>query len=64
MKIQNHTGNEPLKWGKTGLVVEVRQHDQYVVPVDRSGRVTLWNRKFLQKFQLYEPSLLNYKELL
>ena len=38
-------------------MVEVRQHDQYVIRVDGSGRVTLRNRKFLRKFQLYEPSI-------
>ena len=30
--------------------VEVRQHDQYAIRVDGSGRITLRNRKFLRKF--------------
>ena len=38
-------------------MVEVKQHDQYVIHVDGSGRVTLRNRKFLQRFSLYEPSI-------
>ena len=47
---QNQTGNHPLRWDRTGLVIEVKQFDQYAVKVDGSGRVTLWNRKFLRKF--------------
>ena len=52
VRIQNQTGPNPNKWDKTGLVIEVRQFDQYVVRVDGSGRITLRNRKFLRK---YEP---------
>ena len=36
-----------LNWIKLG---EVHQHDQYVIKVDWSGRVTVRNRKFLRKF--------------
>ena len=50
VRIQNQTGPHPLKWDKTGTVVEVRQFDQYVVRVDGSGRVTLRNRKFLRRY--------------
>ena len=50
VRIQNQTGPHPLKWDKTGVVVEVRQYDQYVIRVDGSGRVTLRNRKFLRKY--------------
>ena len=50
VRIQNQVGPHPTKWDKTGLVVEVRQFDQYVVRVDGSGRVTLRNRKFLRKY--------------
>ena len=42
--LQNQVGPHPLKWDKTGRVIEVRQFDQYVVRVDGSGRVTLRNR--------------------
>ena len=48
--IQNQTGNHPLRWDRTGLVIEVKQFDQYAVKVDGWGRVTLRNRKFLRKF--------------
>ncbi|KAK3783694.1 hypothetical protein RRG08_025318 [Elysia crispata] len=55
VRIQNQIGPSPLKWDKTGRVIEVRQFDQYVVKVDGSGRVTLRNRKFLRK---YSPVIL------
>ena len=57
MRIQNQFGSEPLKWDKTGIVVEVKQHDQYVIRVYGPGPVTLRNRKFLRRFSLYEPSI-------
>ena len=50
VRIQNQTGPNPTKWDKTGIVIEVRQFDQYIVRVDGSGRVTLRNRKFVRKF--------------
>ena len=50
VRIQNQTGNRPLKWDKTGRVVDVRQFDQYLVRVDGSGRTTLRNRKFPRKY--------------
>ena len=48
--IQNQIGPYPRKWDKTGLVIEVRQIDQYVIRVDGSGRVIIRNRQFLRKF--------------
>ncbi len=50
VRIQNQTGPYPTKWDRTGVVLEVRQHDRYVVRVDGSGRATVRNRKFLRKF--------------
>jgi hypothetical protein len=50
VRIQNQTGPHPNKWDKTGIIIEVRQFDQYVVRVDGSGRITLRNRKFLRKY--------------
>ena len=50
VRIQNQTGPNPLKWDRTGIVVEVRQFDQYVVKIDGSNRPTLRNRKFLRRF--------------
>ena len=48
--IQNQTGNFPNKWGKSGIIVELKDYHQYVVKVDGSGRLTIRNRKFLRKF--------------
>lgn len=50
VRIQNQVGPHPLKWDKTGTIIEVKQFDQYVIRVDGSGRVTLRNRQFLRKF--------------
>ncbi len=49
--IQNQNGNYPLKWDRSGTVVEVLPYDQYRVKVDGSGRVTTRNRKFLRRFK-------------
>ena len=35
----------------TGVIVEVKDHDQYSVRVDGTGRLTLRNRKFLRSYQ-------------
>ena len=48
--IQNQTGPYPTKWDKTGIVIEVRQFDQYVIHIDGSGTMTTRNRKFLRKY--------------
>ena len=50
VRIQNQMGHYPLKWDKTGIIVEVRQYDQYLVKTDGSNRTTLRNRKFLRHF--------------
>ena len=52
--IQNQVGKSPLKWDKSGTIVEVNGFDQYMVKVDGPGRLTRWNRKFLRKFTPYE----------
>ena len=52
VRVQNQIGPDPLRWEKTGLIVEVKKHDQYCVKIDGLNRVSLRNRKFLKK---YEP---------
>ena len=47
--LQNQSGRRPNKWERTGTVVEVRDHDKYVIKVDGSGRLTLRNRRFIKK---------------
>ena len=52
--IQNQMGNHPSRWDITGVVVEVKDFDQYVLKVDGSGRLTLRNRKFLRKITPFQ----------
>ena len=63
VQVQNQVGNKPSRWDITGTVIEVRDHDQYVIRVHGSGRVTLRNRKFLKKITPYclspRPSIIN-----
>ena len=54
VRLHNMDGPHPTKWDRTGIVVEVRQFDQYVVRVDGSERVTLRNIKYLR---LYTPHI-------
>ncbi|XP_014670894.1 PREDICTED: classical arabinogalactan protein 9-like [Priapulus caudatus] len=44
-------GNSPKQWDKTGIVVEKGDHDQYVIKVAGSGRLTTRNRTFLRCFR-------------
>ena len=39
--IQNQWGRHPTKWSSSGVVVETKPNDQYVVKVTGSGRLTL-----------------------
>ena len=52
--VQNQIGNHPSKWDITGVIVERKEFDQYVVKVDGSGRLTMRNRKFLRKITPYQ----------
>ena len=55
--IQNQTGNNRTKWDRTGSVVEARDHDQYLIKVDGSGRLTLRNRRFLRTYTPVSSSI-------
>ena len=55
VQIQNQHGRYAGKWDRTGSVVEVGPHDQYLVRVDGSGRVTRRNRKALKRIVAFEP---------
>ena len=54
--IQNQRGRFPKKWDNSGVVVETKPNDQYVVKLAGSGRLTLRNRRFLRQ---YNPHLLH-----
>ena len=49
--VQNQSGNHPTKWDRTGTVVETGDHEQYMVKIDGSGRITRRNRQFLRSFK-------------
>ena len=53
--IQNQVGHHPLKWDRSGTVVECHKFDQYFIKIHGTGRLTLRNRKFLRKFTLPNP---------
>merc|ERR1712235_55882 len=42
--VQNQIGNYPSKWDITGVVVDYKGNDQYVVKIDGSGRLTNRNK--------------------
>ena len=46
--VQNQAGRRGKKWDKTGVVIEVLDHDQYRIRMDGTGRPTLRNRRFLK----------------
>ena len=56
VQIQNQVGCKATRWDATGIIVEVKSYDQYLVKVHGSGRLTLRNRKFLKKIQPYGVS--------
>lgn len=56
VRIQNQVGNKPRRWDRTGVVVEVKQNDQYFVNMDGSNRATLRNRRFLRRYEPMFPT--------
>ena len=59
--VQNQTGPSPTKWDYTGVIIEVKQFDQYMVKMDHSGRHTLRNRKYLRLWKIPDESLQHEK---
>ncbi len=55
--IQNQSGRFPKRWDKSGVIVEVRNNDQYVIKVSGSGRLTLRNRRFLRLYTLHSHTV-------
>ena len=60
--VQNLLGNNPLRWDKRGVIIEVLPNRQYRVKMDGSKRVSLRNRKHLRKFKpiVSEPQSLEF----
>ena len=55
---QDPSSRRSKKWDRQGIVVTTGEHDQYLVRVAGTGRLTLRNRRFLRRFQ-EESSTLN-----
>ena len=55
VQVQNQRGKDPLRWDRSGIVVEDLGNQQYTVKMDGSGRVSLRNRKFLRKIEPFLP---------
>ena len=51
VQVQNREGNKPLRWDRTGQVVERMENRQFMVKIDGSGRVLLRTRSHLRKIQ-------------
>ena len=49
VSIQNRSGSHPLRWDRTGIIVERLENKQYLVRTDGSGRVLLRTRAHLRK---------------
>ena len=45
--IQNQSGPNPNEWDRAGRVVELLPHDQCLIRVNGSGRITRHNRRYL-----------------
>ncbi len=49
VSVQNRRGSHPLRWDRTGRVVERLENKQYLIKSDGSGRVLLRTRTHLRK---------------
>ena len=54
--LQNQAGPHSKRWDRTGVVVETMPHDQYLVKVHGSGRITMRNRQYLRQIQPLHPT--------
>jgi hypothetical protein len=61
--IQNQTGRHPNKWDKTGIIMEVKPHEQLVIKVDGSRRLTLRNRRFVKPLYPMKLSMEDQQQL-
>ena len=43
--VQNQLGKSPRRWERTGVILECKEFDQYVVKIDGTGRPTVRNGK-------------------
>ena len=62
--VQDQSGNHPKRWNRTGVIVEVQDHNKYVVKIHGSGRATTRNRKYLKPITPYEDIFTQNKKVL
>ena len=53
IQVSQH-GNDPLRWDRSGVVVEAGSHDLYNVRLDGSGRLSKRNRTHLRPVQAHD----------
>ena len=53
VRVQNQANRE---WDRTGIVVQVLRHRQYIVRLDGSGRLSRRNRAHLKPIQVPQPT--------
>ena len=53
VQVKNQCRANMLKWESGGVVVKVKDFDQYVIRMDGSGRVSVRNRMFLRRIIPY-----------
>ena len=49
--VQNQKGHYPNKWDSSGVIVEVKDFDEYLIKLTGSGRITLRNQRLIRKFE-------------
>ena len=54
VSVQNQVGLRAKKWDRTGVIVEVKPHQQYKVRMHGSGQVTLRNRRYLRQITTFQ----------
>ena len=63
VSIQDQKGHTHRRWSKTGRVMEVLEHDSYMIKVDGSNRLTKRNRQFLRKLSPYQAEMDEFRPL-
>ena len=52
---QDASSKDFKKWNRQGTIITAGKHDQYLVKVHGTGRLTVRNRRFLRKYTLRSP---------
>ena len=63
--VQNHdtSSRDYKKWDRQGVIITTGKHDQYLVGVNGTGRLTVTNRRFLRRYELRSPVVEKEEEL-